>query len=815
MPCCAFRGELAVAKSLPICPSPLLLSSDFFAAVTEITSTPTLSQRLLRDCRELLVRELGEWLKELGPHVVEKLRELADNTSEIDKRNEYLHLRDEVQLSWNKLHEAFCTRLARELEHATPLSAIDSAVRDEPHPLALVDDQELTERIVTREFIARLSESCSEEMYALDRRVAQLVGQEEMDRCGNRFGPQAICAAAQAGCEAMLKEPAARNLLLRQLERALHAELPLQYHALNEVLIGAGILPEFKRSYRHASPRRDTDGLSPTADAGNILDTLQRLARARMTNTANMSGVPVTPVTPANFGVTATTGTTFAEMAAALPTGGGVADVAPLMPPGGITVSADFLASLKALQLQALPAATSNGGSVLTNVVRLARESAAAQHAAPLETITMDIVATLFDLIFEDDKVPEPVKGLVSRLQIPVLKVAMLDQKFFADRGHPARRFLDSISGITIRWGGAINTGDPFYSKLSELVERIQSNFDQDVTVFGDAVAELSTFVNEREALEETTSNCVVEVVQQREEAAQARLARAASAGEAAAQLLEQIITRKTPLPIEQFLRGQWRTVLESIGTDEAAGVNSAAFQAAVRVAEDLAWSVTTKRLTEDRERLAALLPRLLPALQQGLDRIGVSAESRQPLFDALINLHAAALHADRRTLKKAPALATESSANESATETVGNLLQVTHLLENGIQIEAVALIEAAPQPASGSEPESAPAPSANPWLHRVKQLVRGDWVEFIDDGAEENADALSVTRRERLTWLSPQRTVYIFSNHATNCAISITPEALAHRLQNATARLIEHETPLFERALEGAIKVLDPSAQK
>ncbi len=199
----------------------------------------------------------------------------------------------------------------------------------------------------------------------------------------------------------------------------------------------------------------------------------------------------------------------------------------------------------------------------------------------------------------------------------------------------------------------------------------------------------------------------------------------------------------------------------------------------------------------EDRQRLAALLPKLLPALHQGLDHLGISTDAHQPLFDALMLLHSAALRADKRALRKAPGLE-EPPSQETAPRTAfaAETLHVTHLIENGIQIEEVSLVE-------HEVPEGVSVQSSA-WMRRVKHLVRGDWVEFIDNGQ---------ARRERLTWLSPRRTVYIFSNHATNCAISITPEALAHRLQNETARLVEHEAPMFERALDGAIKVLEKAA--
>ena len=80
------------------------------------------------------------------------------------------------------------------------------------------------------------------------------------------------------------------------------------------------------------------------------------------------------------------------------------------------------------------------GASVLQNQVRIVRDSEAAQQVSPIGSVTIDIVAMLFDFVFNDDELPATVKSLVGQLQIPVLKVAMLDQSFFGNRQHPARR---------------------------------------------------------------------------------------------------------------------------------------------------------------------------------------------------------------------------------------------------------------------------------------------------------------------------------------------------------------------------------------
>ncbi|HTY98284.1 MAG TPA: DUF1631 family protein, partial [Rhodocyclaceae bacterium] len=579
-----------------------------------------------------------------------------------------------------------------------------------------------------------------------------------------------------------------RTLLLRRLERHLQSELPELYRAINEVLVEAGVLPELKRTYR----RTVAPGtLSPAADGANILSTLQRLAQARQAGLAG--GLPAGgPGMIAGGGIgggvagaIAGGGIAGGGIAGGVMTGGLGEGAGGGFPPATIAVSEAFLQSLQSFQ--AVPAAEPG---VLTNVVRLARNSEVARQVPPLEAITIDIVATLFDLIFDDGKVPAAVKGLVSRLQIPVLKVAMLDRRFFADRSHPARRFLDSISGIAVRWGNTVNEGDPFYVKLSELVERIQETFDKDSDVFGSAIAELSAFVNEREAMEADTTSVVAEIAQRQEEDLKAQHERQAAARQAADDALAPLFAMAVPRPIEQFLRGQWRAVLQNAAL--AGGRGGEPFQAAERIAGELVWSVAPKNSPDDRKRLVTMLPKLLPALHQGLDRIGTPKEARQPLLDALVALHSAAIRADVQGQNAVPDLAEPTPPTAAAPVE----LQVTHSVENGISIEQVSLPETEEAAEASSQDKS--------FLRRVKHLVRGDWIDFVEDDGQ--------SRRERLTWISPYRSIYIFSNHATKAAISITPEALAHRLQMGTALLVEREAPMFERALDGAIKALDKS---
>ena len=82
-------------------------------------------------------------------------------------------------------------------------------------------------------------------------------------------------------------------------------------------------------------------------------------------------------------------------------------------------------------------------------------------------------------------------------------------------------------------------------------------------------------------------------------------------------------------------------------------------------------------------------------------------------------------------------------------------------------------------------------------FYRQVSELKRGDWVEFIADGA---------SRRERLNWISPLRGILLFSNHQSAKAISIAPDALARQIRDGAARIVRDEE-IFERALSGALE--------
>ena len=762
-------------------------------------------RRILGECRDQLTSSLCLWLHDVAAPISEELFVLADSTRERLQQTRYLDLRADIEKDWSHLVESFRRELSKQTERCQNQENTDESKADgvlnipDFDGLQLLGDDDLSEHIVLREFAAQLSESCDEELYTLDRRVATLLGHDDLEKSMNPLAPPIICDALSDACATIGPDAEARLILMRRVERHLHLALPGIYQKINANLIERGILPDLKRNYRRNAaktepltghgnstasapnasvPLAQSSGQSraPTAINEGILDALQRLAQARAVQM------------PAGIVGFSQSGNTFAT---------GSATSADFHGPAvdGAMINQLLLTSLNELQHAPIAGPSASGGAIV-NQVRMVRDSEDAKKVSGFEAVTIDIVAMLFDFIFDDGHVPVAVKALISRLQIPVLKVAMLNPSFFADRQHPTRRFLGSISGISLRWGDAVDESDPFYAKLAELVERIQAEFENDVEIFGTALAELESFLSENEVEEDGTALTAANIVMQREVEA--------DAWERAQRAIKNFRAEHTlPETIDAFIGEYWLGELQASALDD-----DNRWKAARTTMDDLAWSIAPKKSPAERLKLVGLLPKLLAQLNKGLDTVAANSEARKAFFDTLVQYHSAALKGEVNASEATPAPEAKKEQASFDPTQEGDLL-VTRSIDQGVEVEEVMLVGASPIWRADDREI----------FRQVSELKRGDWVEFrefadtavTDETSDTNASGEECTRstRERLNWISPQRGILLFSNHRSSKAISIAPEALARQIRDGKAEIIR-EAPLFERALSGALETMN-----
>jgi hypothetical protein len=191
---------------------------------------------------------------------------------------------------------------------------------------------------------------------------------------------------------------------------------------------------------------------------------------------------------------------------------------------------------------------------------------------------------------------------------------------------------------------------------------------------------------------------------------------------------------------------------------------------------DDLLWSVEPKVSPDDRKRLVVMLPGMLRQLHHGLVRGGLPEPRREAFMGALVDCHAAAVKAGLRGLAALPE---------------GPRIEREVIPAGDTQVEEIRLRV----PRGGSVRNVFTRTGI--WTN----LQRGTWVEF--------ARASRSPLRARLTWISPNKGVYLFTNPSSGAhALSISPEALAEQMRLGEARVID-DAPLVDRAVDSMLEGL------
>jgi hypothetical protein len=383
------------------------------------------------------------------------------------------------------------------------------------------------------------------------------------------------------------------------------------------------------------------------------------------------------------------------------------------------------------------------------NRIPYIRVAIADQIVNSTDKITIDVIGLLFDYIFRDPSIPESLRNLFSRLQVPILKTALVDRSFFSDKKHPARRLLDHLALAAI---GA--TGDAGYRTGFELVaagviDEVCRDFKVDFAVFGEADAKLQEFVDAEQRKAVAALDQEVAVALSAEE-------READRSQVRALIRDKLAGRALPFDIRSFSETAWADYLTSLRLQH--GIQSNEWNAGVQTLDDLLWSITVKERTAQKARLAKMVPPLIRNLRAGGAAVKVGDDRMKPFLDAVFQLHMAAIKPEAPRTEGDPASAGAAEVVES--DTVQKIDNVHDF---------------------------------------VTEMVLGTWIGF----KRGDSDAVVTAR---LSWVSPLRSKYIFTSRARSRAIVLTPEELAWRLGAGKATLLVEPVPLFDRAVSAAL---------
>ncbi|MBK1695230.1 hypothetical protein CKO09_10860 [Chromatium weissei] len=778
---------------------------------------------LLSNCRDRLAQGVMTAFVQHVGRASDEFLHLADRATTQEQQQIYFaamsFLSHRVQTLIDQFQRSYAAHFditANQLRSAAPAPA-NFALPDE---LTLIDPDDFERDLAISKIATRAAFNCSQQLVALDRRMAVLLQVQRLSQDDNPLYPGALFNALVHALGELGVERGLTLALLQAFERHTAAALPGLYADLNRYLAEAGVLPTIPVT----TP--STPNVAGQFSGGSAAGSYAPRIAAPVASTVG-SDAPLV-----NEDVFAQLLQAIQTVNRAAPALGNWSTAALPMPPAAMNTSAapavsihQLMNALGNLQHGQLDPRTMPGVGMVQiapqaqqdNLLRQIRATPMASHAHPMDAMTIDIVSMLFDAIFNDPDLPATLRAEIAKLQIPVLKVALIDKTFFSDRKHPTRRLLDTIANSGI--GRGEQDESRLTTEICAIVDTVVSEFDSDTQIFSEQLQRLELFLSEEELRARNKAEQMVSQLAsvERKEVA---LLRANSAVQS---------RRERPMPplISDFLERHWRLVLVDIDLRNAD--NSADWQEAVTLMDDLIWSVELKTSAAERERLLALLPNLLKRLRQNLEQLKLD-EAWDAFFRELIRLHMAALRAEPTPVAPAAtSVATPISTPVPVSTPISAVAPTPVAPPSNVAPAPIAapppiislskqdiapippvipLAPATPIPPIVAAPIAPPLPPTpvaasvaaplvetpqDPHLRLVQALDVGAWIEF---------QSLRGTRNTlRLNWVSDLKRVYLFTNRQGENAMTLAATSLADHLRKGTARLLS-QNPLTDRAV-------------
>jgi len=377
----------------------------------------------------------------------------------------------------------------------------------------------------------------------------------------------------------------------------------------------------------------------------------------------------------------------------------------------------------------------------------------------------INLVTLLYDAIWQDESVPIPIKELIGRTQITIIKVALSDTNFFNREDHPARRILNEFASAGIGWTEVENlVEDPLYREIESLVNNIQRDYDGETTFFEKLVKKFRTFLAQEAAKTKRLEQRILKAKERQE--------RLEDIHELVTQKIEERVLGRDLHPfVVELLSSHFHKFMVMLVLKEGPGSN--AWKQSINTIDVLLWSVQPHEQEGDKDRLETVNPRLLNNLRKAL---------------RIAKLDPASVDSAISKLKEVQEETFISTIEEDALSDFDRQSQndLDFESEDSFQVEFVPNIN-----------ESEKLSEDDPAFSQVDSLSVGIWVEFTGE------DDVSV--RCKLAAKINAIDKFIFVNRQGVKVIEKTRLGLATEIKEKSVKIIS-DGLLFSRALESVI---------
>ncbi|MDC0662600.1 DUF1631 domain-containing protein [Marinobacter sp. SS21] len=705
--------------------------------------------------RDTVTAGLCDLLQGAFDAVDDSLFELANNARSNNEQNRYFEAMREIRIKRRGIERQFQISVNELFDHppragsaASAEPATEKATLDN---LTLVQDDDLEEQVALNAMVTKSRAHFQGPLIQLQTRFSVIYPDASEDTPVNPLAPEHLCSAFVEATQALEIQIRERLIVLKQFDRYVVSNLGMLLDEANRILIQAGIIPNFryhgKTNEKASAPSGETQSTPQTAtqaaDSSPENEALFEQIRQLLNRQRQVSGHHPRAADP-NIHVVG--GPELMHLLASLP------QIPQDAPSGDLSDGKPLVLDLH---------------QVVESLLRSTETSDGKKPALnEADEDLINLISMLFEFILDDYNLSAPIQVLISRLQIPMLKVVIKDKSFFSKAAHPARRLLNSLARAGIGWSESDEkTRDKLYNQIHTIVLRILEEFDGDISLFEQLGDEFEQFL--------ARENRRASLVEQRTRESERGRIKSQKAQETVDKLLQEKLSQHTISDaVHDILANGWSRVmfLAYLRNDVENRWNSA-----VRVVDDLIWCLHPHLEDEARDQWVRVVPGLLKSLRAGLEEV---------------------------------------SYNSSKLD--GMMSDLKHELTEAFRTHALA---EARETAKGPEPEQPPEPQHPSAIERQQELEDAAIAEFI-----EKVDAIDIgtwvefglvngaSFRCKLTAVIEEADCFVFVNRMGLKVIEKKRTELAHEMRRGRLTVLE-QGALIDRALDAVVSTLKGKA--
>jgi hypothetical protein len=744
-------------------------------------STPVSGElpALLQSAKQIAVKHLQKNMKSLFSSIDDSMFEYADKADSNQRQSMYFEAMRQLRLEKNAAAQQYFRVFDKYFDDA--LKGIKHHGSTEENSggdfsyssLSLIEEDDLEESLAFTNMIEKSYGLYREHLQAIVQRINHVVAGVEITSDTNPVSPHNICKAFEQAAEKFSVDLEIKLVIYKLFEKHVAGQLEDMYRELNEMFVAAGVLPtiKFKGPVKTESkeikpksvpeksaiaPRKAEPAPAIDSNSDVSFDSLRQLLSMHRGQVADHS------------------------RQGAISGGQGGAGGSGGPGGGGYYVTDDVLSGLTQLQGDFFD--ISSGELKYTSVEEIKEnllnalgkgKDGSAKGIENDESDVIDIVSMMFEFILQDKTLSDRIRAEIARLQIPVIKVAILDKKFFDQQSHPARLLLNELAYA----GTAFNTqeqgeDDMIFNKVEYVVNRVLSEFKTNVGIFDELLEEFKQFVD-TELQNNKQSEKVLEQTKQR----------------VSDEIEKRIRDYRVPKLVYNLLVDKWKDVLTAVGMRH--GCKGTTWTACLDVVDDLVWSVQPKLMASEKQALTRLIPKVIKRLREGLKFIAVDDATVQELLDQLGTLH----------LKCLKGTAEFSSRLDDELAALDDVKDADHGAESDGNPFAAELGDFEYFAGSDDFSQISLSPEAKRSKNHpvVRDMEMGTWVEFFNEDK---------TRRGKLSWKCDFTGDYTFVDRRYKLVADISMDEFIKRLDSGSAAIVK-ELPLLDRAINAVVSTM------